>query len=150
MLTLRGSCTSLTALCSIFRTAPLHISLSQGNALPAAVLSRTACTPQISHLAQRAWASNKLNFNPVVSWHFTTGPVSLQRREPTGVRGLASHWLRGDVCKLQNRNPQHYLSASLPALPHLGPAFDVIVWQLIRITFYYFLISEFALLQLRR
>lgn len=36
-----------------------------GNALPAAVLSRTACTPQISHLAQRA--SNKLNFNPVVN-----------------------------------------------------------------------------------
>lgn len=148
MLTLRGSCTSLTALCSIFRTAVTDRTASRqsqsarsseaGKTLPAAVLSRTACTPQISHLALRARASNKLNFNPVVSWHFTTGPVSLQRREPTGVRGLASHWLEGDVCKLQNRNPQHFLSPSLPALPHLGPALDVIVWQLIRITFVIF------------
>lgn len=69
MLTLRGSCTSLTALCSIFRTAPLHVSLSQR--VPQKRETRSlqrCCLGQLAHLRFHT-SPNELELQ--ISWTLT-------------------------------------------------------------------------------
>lgn len=78
MLTLRGSCTSLTALCSIFRTAPLHVSLSQR--VPQKRETRSlqrCCLGQLAHLRFHT-SPNELELQ--ISWTLTLLSVDISQQ----------------------------------------------------------------------